>query len=179
MARRPVFAALAGWSLVAGLVAMLVLRLAWSATHLDALRPVGGGDAAPPFTLPLLGGGEFRSNGDPPAVTVIDFWATWCGPCRQALPRVDELYRKVRDQGVRVVAVNIEDDDVRPEIEKLVREANLQLPVALRGEPIAAAFHVDTLPHLVVVDKSGRIRRVLLGVHSVDELLAAVEEAKK
>jgi hypothetical protein len=59
------------------------------------------------------------------------------------------------------------------------RDQRLGLPIALGGVEVAETYHVDTLPHLVIVDGSGRIRRVLLGVHDLAELQAAVDEAAK
>ena len=170
-------ATLAGWGVLAGLAALFVLRLMWISGHVNELRPVAGGDQAPEFTLPLLQGGEFHMHPGE-AVTVLDFWATWCGPCRQELPRVEELFRKRGGKDVQVVAVNIEDQSVLDAIKKIAADSKLTLPIALGGEGAAAAYKVDTLPHLVIVDRQGRIRKVLNGVHGADELSKAIDEAR-
>ena len=169
---------IAGYALLAGLAVLLVLRLVCVSSHISELRPIGGGDSAPDFRLPLLAGGEFHLD-EPGHVTVLDFWATWCGPCRQELPNVDELYRRVRDRGVRVVAVDIEGEAMLPAVREIVAGQGLKLPIALRGEEAANAYRVNSLPHLVIVDGAGRIRKVLMGVHGVDALLEAVEAASR
>ena len=178
MSKRRMVSVVVGWGVLVGLGLLFALRLSWVVGHLGELRPVAGGDRAPDFTLSLLQGGRFHMDADE-SVTVLDFWATWCGPCRQELPRVDELSRKVAARGVRVVAVNIEDADALPEVKRLVAQEHLTVPIALGGESAAAAYKVNTLPHIVVVDRTGKVRQVLLGPTGVDALLAAVDAASR
>lgn len=162
--------------LVAALVLLAVLRLGWISSKLADIKPVAGGAVAPDFTLSLLGGGEFRL-GPPGKVTVLDFFATWCGPCREEMPDVDALAASYRDRGVRVVAVDAEPAEAREFVEKLAGQLKLTLPVALAGEGVAEAYHVNSLPHLVVVGKDGAIRRVLVGAHSRREIARLIDEA--
>ena len=178
---------IAGGLLLAGLALLFALRIGWVVRHVGDVRPVAGGDLAPDFTLALLRGGEFHLADEParaPAATVptvptvIDFWATWCQPCREELPHVDALWHRVGDRA-RVVAVDVEGRDAVPAVAQLAHAERLGLPIALGGSEVAESYHVQTLPHLVIVDGAGRIRRVLLGVHDESELLAAVEEAAK
>lgn len=166
-----------GWLLVGGFVAMLANQLVWVARHHEALQPVAAGDVAPPIALPLLGGGRFELR--PGEVTVIDFWASWCPPCRAELPVLDQLAKRYQGQGARVVAVNVEEPGELPAVEGFVREAHLTLPIALDGGATSSRYHVDGLPTVVVVDAAGKIRKLFVGPADEEELVAAIEAAKR
>ena len=161
------------------LLVLVALRITWIAGHAKAIAPVGGGDTAPAFTLPLLGGGEFvYAPGQVPGqVVVLDFWATWCEPCRIALPHIDALHRRYRDRGVRFVAVDTEGPEARPAVEALVRSLGLQLPVALDGDEVSGHYKVTSLPTTVIVGRDGTIAKAFLGVHSEEELARVIDRA--
>jgi thiol-disulfide isomerase/thioredoxin len=169
-------ARLAGFALLAALAVLLVVRLVWVGKNWDSLRPVGGAQAAPGFTLPLLQGGSFTLEGTG-QVTLVDFFASWCGPCREELPHVDALYRRYKDRGVRVVAVDAEPPEAKEFTEKLARDLGLTLPIALGGDGVAEKYHVENLPTVLVVDGKGRIGRILLGSHSESEIEALIQSA--
>jgi hypothetical protein len=92
------------------------------------------------------------------------------------LPVLDRLARSFGDQA-RFVAVNIEDADALGEIKAFVAENKLTMPVALRGGPLSDRYHVESIPHLVVLDKQGKVAEVLSGVHPEGEVSAAVKRA--
>lgn len=173
-----------GWVLFGTLAVLLGLKLTWVGQHLSALRPVAGGDRAPALHLPLLRGGSFQLGGDEGAsldgegaVTVIDFFATWCGPCRIELPHVDALWRRYQDRGVRFVAVDVEPPEAREFVEKLAKDLRLELPIALDGEDASAAYKVSNLPTIAIVGKDGRIRKMFLGLRSERDLADAIDAA--
>ena len=148
------------------------------ASRSGRLHPLsGGGTPAPPFKLSLLDGGDFEHKGGDGPVTLIDFWATWCAPCRQELPHIDAIHRRFADRGLRVVAVDAEPIEAREFAERIRRDLGLELPIALAGDDVAARYHVENLPTVVLVDRAGRVARVLLGVHGESELASLVESA--
>jgi len=108
-------------------------------------------------TLPLLGGGN--TSIPQGKVTVVDFWATWCGPCRVSMPRVQQLWKEYRSSGVELYSVDT--DDASPDREAQVREFLLQnkleFPVALDDGRAADAFSVSSLPTMVLLDKRGDV----------------------
>lgn len=167
----------AGAAVLFLLLVLLALRGGWVAGHLKALAPMGGGDAAPAFKLPLLGGGEFALGPGDDQVTVLDFFATWCEPCREALPHVDALAARYRERGVRFVAVDVEDEGAKKTVEFLVRMLKLTMPVALAGSDVSELYKISTLPTTVIIGRDGSVARVLVGVHSAAELSRFIDRA--
>ena len=88
-------------------------------------------------------------------VVILDFWATWCGPCRKMMPFVDELYRKNKDKGLTVVAVTNED---RATVAEFLKMNSFDMPIYRDPFGLAwQAYGVDAIPHTVVIDRDGKI----------------------
>jgi peroxiredoxin len=113
---------------------------------------------APDFSLPLLdGSGEVSLQQTRGQVVYVGFWASWCEPCRLEMPYLAQLYERHKDEGFRVLAINVDEDLA------LAREfaAQYDLPfVLLRDEDraIAASYRVPGFPSHYLVDRDGRIR---------------------
>ena len=150
-------ALLAGASLVGG-----------CATTATATMAVGR--TAPDFTLPSLAGGEVRLAGlrDGKAV-VVDFWASWCGPCREELPELEKLRVEYEPRGVRFVAVNLDSD--RATAAEAARKLNLTMVVALDSDKkVAEAFSPPTMPTSYVLDRAGTVRFVHEGFNGAADI---------
>jgi thiol-disulfide isomerase/thioredoxin len=116
------------------------------------LLPVG--ESAPDWRLTDAEGkvhslSEYRGK-----VVVMDFWATWCGPCEEVMPRMQKLYEKFKDQGVIVFGVNSweKEDPV-----ELMKQKRYSYGLLLRGEEIAEAYKVTSLPAVYMIGADGRI----------------------
>jgi thiol-disulfide isomerase/thioredoxin len=134
---------------------------------------IGGRDAsaAPPdliarastdFALRSLGTENIRLSEQLGEVVVLNFWATWCGPCRQEMPLLDEIYFKYRRAGLVLLSINIDEDvDEAAEMAKTLR---VSYPVLLdtRSE-VAKAYELGTLPLTVLIDREGTVRYVSEG----------------
>lgn len=169
----------AGSALLAGLAVMLTLNLFSIGSHWSQIRTsvtTPPGMAAPDFTLPLLDGKELHLAAEQGQPVVLAFWASWCGPCKRELPHLDRLYQRDRDRA-RFFAVNIEDASMKPTVEAYVKSAGLTLPVAFGGEQVANTYRVATIPHLVIVDRAGKVHRVLDGLHDESDLSQAIDDA--
>jgi thiol-disulfide isomerase/thioredoxin len=104
-------------------------------------------------------------------VVVLDFWGTWCGPCRAAMPHLKELYAKHREDGL--VVIGIHSTKQSDEMAEYVKEESLPWPVAVDVEKrTVEAFHVDSYPDYYVIDRAGNLRFADL---SNSELDRAVE----
>lgn len=121
------------------------------------------GDAAPALEVTEWVKGEpvKLADGKGEKVYVVEFWATWCPPCRRSIPHLTELQRKYKDRGVVIVGVTMEDPgEVKPFVEDM--GAKMDYTVAVDGEQKAAnaymmAAGVQGIPHAFVIDKEGKI----------------------
>lgn len=122
------------------------------------------GEKAADLTLPILGGGEFDlSEHVGKNIVVLDFWATWCGPCVKALPEVMKATDPLKNKGVVLVAVN-QGEDAKPINKFLKRKKWKGLMVVLDNKNLSSdAFMVSGIPQTVIIDKKGIVRHVHVG----------------
>jgi len=103
-------------------------------------------------------------------VVVVNFWATWCKPCRKELPVLDQLHQEIAARGGMVLAVSIDRD--RAKVDRFVKEQDLRLPVVHDGpEALAAQLDLPFLPATYVLDRNGRVVEAI-GGGSMAELQA-------
>jgi thiol-disulfide isomerase/thioredoxin len=108
--------------------------------------------------LHLLDGSSLSSTELAGQVVVLNFWATWCAPCRAEMPALDRYYRQHRAQGLRVIAVCIDQPADREKIAEAVK--GLELPVALYGKSRLGGFEpVPPVPRTFVIDRRQRLRK--------------------
>ncbi|HEU4613236.1 MAG TPA: TlpA disulfide reductase family protein [Kofleriaceae bacterium] len=151
----------AGWGVVAIVLAGVAVQVIWLAGHVAQVRPMTAGDPAPPISLPrITGKGQLGDRVSLPAgkVTVLDFWATWCGPCLRAMPHLDALTRAHPD--IAVLAINIDDAD---EAWSLFAERGYHMTLLAGDRDTSDRYGVSVIPHTVVIDRAGNVRRVYRG----------------
>lgn len=119
-------------------------------------------EPAPDFTVTTLSGAEIALADLRGSVVVLDFWATWCGPCRRELPLVQKTHEDFKGQNVTFLGISIDADTslVRPYLEK----NNLTLPVAASRD-VGRAYGASSIPRLVVIDGRGQLRYIHSGYH--------------
>jgi thiol-disulfide isomerase/thioredoxin len=119
------------------------------------------GQQAPDFGLESMDGGPFRLSDQRGRVVVLDFWATWCGPCMQSMPELDALAREFGEQ-ITWIAVNLQED--RKTIEAALERLGVAPRVVLDIDGAAAEkFGVTAIPQTVVIDAQGKVARVFIG----------------
>jgi peroxiredoxin len=127
-----------------------------------ALPAIAPAAAAPDFTLRSLGGPNMRLAEQRGRVVMINFWATWCGPCRQEMPHLSRLYDKYRGSGFVLMGVNV-DDDVRNATAVATKLA-VSFPVLLdTDKAVSRLYELSTMPSTVLVDRDGRVRHLHRG----------------
>jgi peroxiredoxin len=120
------------------------------------------GKPAPDFELELLKGGRFQLSQRKGRVLVLDFWATWCGPCMQAMPQVERVIEEFRDRGVELVAVNLQENP--EQITTTLERQKLHPSVALdRNGAVAEKYGAHAIPQTVIIDRKGTVARLFVG----------------
>src|SRR5207253_11277583 len=135
------------------------------------------GQPAFAFSLDTLGGPRFNLADQKGKVVVLDFWATWCGPCMQSLPMIEEVVKEFADRDVRLFAVNMEEQP--DQIKAVMERHKLNFPVVLDRDGAAAArYAVTAIPQTVLIDRDGKIARLFVGggKKTADALKAAIQE---
>ena len=128
----------------------------------DSVLKVKVGERAPDFTLPSLDGPNLRLQEQRGRVVMINFWATWCGPCRVEMPHLARLYEKYRGSGFTVLAVNIDEDPHKAA--SLAKQLGMRFPVLLDTEKkVSRLYDLSTMPSSVLVDRDGRVRYIIRG----------------
>ena len=115
------------------------------------------GKEAPDFALKSLGGENMRLSEYRGEVVMINFWATWCGPCRQEMPLLDELYNRYQRVGFQLLGVNI-DDDPRRAME-MAESLGISFPVLFDDrKQVSELYRVEAMPVTVILDRQGVVR---------------------
>ena len=143
---------------------------------LGSLNPVNAAppeDAivAPPFSLPLIanGEGEVDLAALEGSVVYLDFWASWCGPCRLSLPALDTLYRELSGEGLVVTAISV--DVVEEDALDFLERYPVSYPVAIdKTGAVPRSYAVNGMPSGYLIDKSGKVRSVHVGFRKGDEI---------
>jgi peroxiredoxin len=117
---------------------------------------------APDFTLPRLNGANLRLQEQRGQVVMVNFWATWCGPCRAEMPHLSRLYEKYRASGFTILAVNIDEDPHKAA--SLASQLGMRFPVLLdTDKKVSRLYDLGTMPSTVLIDREGRVRYVHRG----------------
>ena len=120
---------------------------------------------APDFTLKALDGQEITLSKFKGKVVLLDFWATWCAPCREAIPHLINLQKTYQEKGFQVIGMNVDRGDVET-VRRFVKLMDIPYPITLTSEEVARNYRVTGLPTTILIDKEGRIRQKLSGFTS-------------
>jgi peroxiredoxin len=128
---------------------------------------------APDFTLRSVGGKNLRLHEQRGQVVLVNFWATWCGPCRQELPHLSRIYDKYRSSGFVLLGVNIDED---PRLATgLATKLGLSFPVLLDSDKnVSRVYDLSAMPATLLIDRDGRVRYIHRGYR--DGVEATYEE---
>jgi thiol-disulfide isomerase/thioredoxin len=173
------------WTILA--VTLLTFGIIWTfASRSPAAATRGGapppspreGFSAPDFTLELLGGEQTSPEQSVHSrkgrritlsdlrgkVVLVNFWATWCPPCRAEMPAIEKVYRSFKPLGLEVLAVNLADQDGQAAVSGFIQELGLTFPIPLDLDgSVNARYTLRGLPSSFFIDRQGVIRSVVVG----------------
>ena len=147
-------------------------------TPVGEVIPVDERAAAPEFSGTLLGGGDFDSASLADDVAVLNFWGSWCAPCRVETPEFQEVYADVRDDGVQFLGINVKETSEQF-AQAFVDRFGVSFPSLYdpRGE-VALAFRdypANAIPSTIVLDPEGRVAAVYTGEVSQEDLRSVLD----
>ena len=138
----------------------------------DAVALVG--KAAPDFKLNGMDGQPVSMSDQKGSVVVLDFWATWCGPCRASLPGLNKMYKELQGKGMKAFAVDLEES--KEKIQPVKAQLIPDIPVLLdEKSEVAKQYGVTGIPQTVVIGKDGNVKKVFIGSGNEAKIKQAVE----
>jgi cytochrome c biogenesis protein CcmG/thiol:disulfide interchange protein DsbE len=148
--------------LVAGLILVAMFLVVWlqSAKY----EPLTVGKAAPDFQLPDLNDKEIRLSDYRGKVVFLNFWATWCKPCREEMPSMEVLYKNFEKDGLVILAVSIDRVTTKKEIPPFVKSLNLTFPVLVDSwGQTDKRYKLMGVPETYIIDREGTLREKVIG----------------
>ena len=115
------------------------------------------GEPLQDFALKSLGGENVRLSEHRGEVVLVNFWATWCGPCRQEMPVLNQIYQRYHALGFETLGVNI--DDASPRAADMAHTLGVTFPVLFDdGKAVSKQYHVSTMPTTLLIGRDGTVR---------------------
>ena len=148
--------------LVLAVVAALAASLGTASVPASPSPALSPRTPAPDFTLHAADGHNLRLQELRGQVVLVNFWATWCGPCREEMPRLDALYRKYQASGFTLLGVSVDDDGAKAA--DVARRLGVSFPVLFDSDKsVSRRYDLATMPSTVLIDRDGQVRFVHRG----------------
>jgi thiol-disulfide isomerase/thioredoxin len=130
---------------------------------------------APTFSLFAPPGSTMIVSNSSGKITVLDFWASWCGPCRLEFPYIQQLYEKYKDNtDIKFVAINSGSGDTFDKAQAFMNSQSYSIPIAFDSGKMSDLFRVEALPTLIIIDKKGIIRLRQRGFNPTENLVESI-----
>lgn len=128
------------------------------------------GNLAPDFELQTLAGETYKLSDLRGKKVIVNFWATWCPPCRLEMPEMEEFYSKYKIEGIEILAINLtQEEKNRADVQEFIKEFGITFPVPMdeKGE-IGRLYYISSIPTSFVIDTQGVIREKIVGPMTFD-----------
>ena len=140
---------------------LAVLALLFGAPASQAAMPKVG-TVAPDFALKSSNGKNLKLSEHRGEVVMINFWATWCGPCRQEMPLLNRLHEQYRKAGFTLLGISV--DDKPQAAQEMARQLGVGFPVLFDSEKqVSRRYDVDAMPTTLIIDRDGKVRYIHRG----------------
>lgn len=144
------------WAVILAAVALVVAGLVLTRQNRRGFKPTAKGSLAPDFTLPQLDGQPLRLSSYRGKIVLLDFWATWCVPCREEIPHFIELQNKYGQDGLQIIGVSM--DDTPEPARTFYQQFRMNYPVVMGNASIGEEYGgILGLPIAFLLDRNGRI----------------------
>ena len=159
------------------ILAVLMLAIGYTvyaSVTKDKVEVLAVGDKAPDFELVDLDGNAHRLSDYRGEGVVLNFWGTWCPPCKKEFPAIERQYKSFENQGVNVLAINIAQSNL--EVQNYMDEMGLTFPVVIdKTRSVMTTYNVTTLPATILVDENGVITKIITGEMTESQIVAHME----
>lgn len=158
------------------LVAAIVFTIYNTAIQ-DKAKALQVGSQAPDFELVDLEGNTVRLSDYKGQGVFLNFWGTWCPPCKKEMPAMNRQYEVYKDQGVHVLSVNIAQSDF--EVKNFVDNYKLNFPVVIdKSKSVMQAYSIKPLPTTILINPDGDIERIITGEMTEQQIASFMESIK-
>jgi peroxiredoxin len=121
------------------------------------------------FTLQDINGEKVMLADYRGKVVLLEFWATWCPPCRASVPGIEKIHKAYKDKGLVVLAVSLDQGDWKS-VKAFMKDYGITYTVLKGTDEVASRYHVRTIPRLLILDKEGKIVKRYLGFGADEDL---------
>jgi peroxiredoxin len=158
-------------------LAAAIIYTVYSSATRDKVKALAIGDMAPDFELVDLNGEVHRLSDYRGQGVFLNFWGTWCEPCKKEMPAMDRQYTKYKEEGVHILAVNIAQSKF--EVQKFVDNYHLTFPVMIdETKSVMEAYNIVPLPTTILISPEGKVERIITGEMTETQIASYMETIK-
>ncbi|CAM5181136.1 Peroxiredoxin OS=Ureibacillus acetophenoni OX=614649 GN=SAMN05877842_10426 PE=4 SV=1 [Ureibacillus acetophenoni] len=168
-------------SIVRGIILVLLVvafgYTIYSSFTKDKVEVLQNGDQAPDFQLVGLDGKTYRLSDFKGEGVFLNFWGTWCEPCKREMPAMDRQYDVYKDQGVNLLTINIAQSEF--EVESFLRDLGVDFPTAIdTTKDVMTTYNIVPLPTTILISPEGKVKDIITGEMSEADIVSYMESIK-
>lgn len=153
---------------------LLTAAILFSIFSKEKVKVLAVGDKAPDFELVDLDGNKHRLSDYAGKGVFLNFWGTWCPPCKREMPYIEDQYQAFKEKGVHVLSVNIAESDLK--VNTFRNEYDLTFPIVIdKNKDVKELYNILPLPTTMLIDKDGRITKVITAEMTEKEIISYME----
>lgn len=153
---------------------LLVSAVIYTIASKDKVKVLAVGDKAPDFELVDLEGNKQQLSDYKGEGVFLNFWGTWCPPCKKEMPYIERQHKAFEGKGVHVLSINIAES--RLKVETFRDQYGMTFPIAIdKGKSVMGVYNVGILPATYLINKDGRIEQIITREMSEDEIKSLME----
>ncbi len=161
--------------IVRGIVLLLMVSaVIYTIAFKDKVKVLSVGDSAPDFELVDLDGNTHRLSDYKGQGVFLNFWGTWCGPCKREMPHMEKMHTEFEDKGVHILAVSVKDAKLK--VESFRERYKLTFPIAIdQTDSVKGLYNISPLPTTFLINEDGKIEKIITREMSEEEIRSHME----